>query len=161
MKKTLWIVVLPVVAVLALPGAERAFGHCEVPCGIYGDRARIQALREHCDTVEKAMRQITALAAAAKRNDNQVVRWVMNKESHAGKIQEIVSRYFLHQRVKPVDDVKSAAYRKYVTRLTLLHRMLVTAMKCKQTTDTAHVRTLRSLIDRFEGVYFEGKAKTK
>jgi len=28
-------------------------------------------------------------------------------------------------------------------------------MKCKQTTDIAHVNTLRSLLTQFEGIYFE------
>jgi len=41
-----------------------------------------------------------------------------------------------------------------VKQITLLHGMLVQAMKCKQTTDEAHVEELRSLLDSFEKVYF-------
>jgi hypothetical protein len=47
-----------------------------------------------------------------------------------------------------------------VTQITLLHRMLVEAMKCKQTTDEVHVKALRSLSEAFQKAYFrsdEGK----
>jgi hypothetical protein len=42
----------------------------------------------------------------------------------------------------------------YVRKLTLLHEMQVTAMKCKQTTDTEHTAKLRALIDAFAEAYF-------
>jgi nickel superoxide dismutase len=38
--------------------------------------------------------------------------------------------------------------------LVLLHKMLLFAMKCKQTTDLTHVNTLRSLLTEFEILYF-------
>jgi nickel superoxide dismutase len=96
------------------------------------------------------MNQITELSAAGEKNYNQLVRWVSNKEEHADEFQHIVSQYFLHQRIKPagVDDAD------YVRKLTLLHEMLVTAMKCKQTTDLENTAKLRSLIDAFAEAYF-------
>ena len=39
-------------------------------------------------------------------------------------------------------------------QLELLHRITVAAMKCKQTTDTAHVATLRTLAHEFSETYF-------
>ena len=53
------------------------------------------------------------------------------------------------QRIKPTTD----AYEK---KLGVLHKMLLSAMKCKQTTDLAHVNELRALTKQFEGLYFEG-----
>lgn len=127
-----------------------ASAHCEVPCGIYGDQMRIEMLREHVTTIEKAMNQITALSAEGEKNYNQIVRWVTNKEKHAEELQHIVSQYFLHQRIKPstTDDAD------YVNKLALLHGMLVSAMKAKQTTDTAHTAKLVELIDDFAEAYF-------
>ena len=39
-------------------------------------------------------------------------------------------------------------------QLELMHGLTVAAMKCKQTTDVAHVATLRKLTDAFAGTYF-------
>jgi len=139
-----------VLTLLVLLAPSFANAHCEVPCGIYGDAMRIEMLREHVTTIEKAMDQITALSAEGDKNYNQIVRWVTNKEKHAEELQYIVSQYFLHQRVK-VSSVDDAAY---VKKLALLHGMLVSAMKAKQTTDTAHTAKLVELIDDFSEAYF-------
>jgi len=150
-----WKFALPV-ALLAVVAAWslRASAHCEIPCGIYGDDTRITLLNEHIATVEKSMKQIEALSADAAANQNQITRWVMNKESHCNEIQEIVTQYFMTQRVKPVAaDADAAAKAKYVKQLTLLHEMLVFAMKSKQTTDTANTDKLRTLVHDFSHVY--------
>lgn len=150
-----WKLVVPVlmVAVLGI-WALRASAHCEIPCGIYGDDTRLTLLNEHIATVEKSMKQIEALSAEASANQNQISRWVMNKENHANEIQEIVTQYFMTQRVKPLaPDADAAAKEKYVKQLTLLHEMLVYAMKSKQTTDTANTDKLRALVHDFSHVY--------
>ncbi|MGD9332012.1 MAG: superoxide dismutase [Ni] [Desulfobacterales bacterium] len=135
---------------VAIPSGLDA--HCEVPCGIYGDEDRTVTIAEHIQTIEKAMNEITRLGQAQPRNDNQIVRWVMTKEAHAEEIQHIVSQYFLTQRVKPGQE-KTAAM------LDVLHRMLVVAMKCKQTTDLQQTAELRRLLEAFEKLYF-GEAHT-
>jgi len=43
---------------------------------------------------------------------------------------------------------------KAIQEVTVLHQMLLAAMRCKQTTDPAHVATLRSLLKKFEALYF-------
>ena len=126
--------------------------HCQVPCGIYGDLMRIDMLMEDAATIEKGMNSIVELERADQMNSNQMVRWVMNKDTHAAAIQETVASYWLAQRIKaPKDDAGKA---KYHQQLALLHGITVAAMKCKQTTDKAHVETLRSLAREFSGTYF-------
>lgn len=134
----------------------KLFAHCEVPCGIYDDSLRIKLIYEHITTVEKSMNSIIELSKEATPNYNQLVRWVVNKENHAEKIQEIVSQYFLHQRIKVTDPSDEIAYDKYVKSLTLLHKILVSAMKTKQTTDLSFIEELRKTVHEFEEVYFEG-----
>jgi nickel superoxide dismutase len=129
--------------------------HCEVPCGIYGDSIRIALLYEHISTIEKSMNMINELSANDKPDYNQLVRWVVNKEEHAKKIQEIVSQYFLHQRVKPKSSAEGAAYSKYVKQLELLHHVSVFAMKSKQSTDLGIIETLREKVHGFEHAYFD------
>ena len=138
------------VAVLLFGWMLSAGAHCEIPCGIYDDKMRITLLREHLSTIEKSMRQITALETEAPGNANQLVRWVMNKEAHADDIQHITAQYFLTQRIKPGAP-------DYIEKLSLLHQMLVTAMRCKQTVDVAHVAALRNLVSQFEALYFKKK----
>ncbi|WP_346861469.1 superoxide dismutase [Ni] [uncultured Draconibacterium sp.] len=143
-----------VIGILTLSGFQ-AKAHCEIPCGIYGDSVRIALLYEHIETIEKSMNQINELSKAESPDYNQLVRWVMNKEEHAKKIQEIVSQYFLHQRVKPVSSDDDAAYRKYTKQLELLHHISVFAMKSKQSTDLGIIDTLREKVHLFEHAYFD------
>ena len=142
-----------VAAVVIGAAAWRAYPHCQIPCGIYDDDARLAAIREHIETIEKSMRKIGELGAAEKPNYNQLVRWVTNKEHHADEISEIVTQYFMAQRVKPADASDKKAWDQYVKKLTLLHRMLVVAMKAKQTTDLQHTKALSELLDEFTRAY--------
>jgi hypothetical protein len=54
--------------------------HCQVPCGIYGDKMRVDMLMEDCTTIEKAMTSLQAMDAEESPSKNQMIRWVMNKE---------------------------------------------------------------------------------
>ena len=124
-----------------------ALSHCEIPCGIYDDELRTRLIAEHAGTIEKSMKQIMELGKENPVNYNQLVRWISNKEDHATEIQHIVSQYFMTQRIKPDQE-------RYDEKLTVLHKMLIAAMKCKQTTDPAEVKTLRTLLKQFESLYF-------
>jgi len=126
---------------------SNAAAHCEIPCGIYDDQLRTQLIAEHATTIEKSMIQIMALSKANPTNTNQLVRWVTNKEKHATEIQQIVAQYFMTQRIKPGQE-------KYTEKISVLHKMLLAAMKCKQTTDVSHVDNLRTLLKNFELLYF-------
>ena len=128
--------------------------HCEVPCGIYDDSLRVKLMYEHITTVEKAMNEIEKLSKEGTTNYNQLVRWVMNKEQHAEEIQEIVSQYFLHQRIKMKATGDKHDYDHYIRQLTSLHEVLVYAMKAKQTTDLAYIKKLRDSVKLFENNYF-------
>ena len=133
--------------------ASNAFAHCQIPCGIYDDEARFALLEEHVTTVEKAMKKIEELSAEQSPNYNQIVRWVGNKEHHADEISEIVTYYFMAQRVKPAEKKNEEAYSKYLGELTSLHQMVVYSMKAKQTTDLKNVDRLRALIKQFKASY--------
>ncbi len=131
-----------------------AFSHCEIPCGIYGDETRVQLIAEHITTIEKAINTIKTLNGEKEKNYNQIVRWVNNKEVHAEKIQKIVHQYFLTQRIKPVEVKNKQKYELYIKQLTYLHKILIYAMKAKQSTDLTNIKKLRSLLESFKKVYF-------
>ena len=133
---------------------QMAYAHCEIPCGIYEDSLRASLISEHITTIEKSMKMIIKLSEEANPDYNQLVRWVVNKEEHAKKIQEIVSQYFLHQRVKITDTSDKEKFNKYVSLLTTLHEISVYSMKAKQSTDLANIEKLKSSLDAFGKVYF-------
>lgn len=127
--------------------------HCEIPCGIYDDPMRFDMIAEHIQTIEKSMNQITAIEQNKEPNSNQLVRWINNKETHADALSEIVTQYFMTQRIKPVDETDKQGYTKYVQQITSLHQMLVYSMKCKQTTDLENVQKLKDLLNQFKELY--------
>lgn len=134
-----------------------AQAHCQVPCGIYDDPARIAQLREDATTIAKAVDQIKHLAG---QHDplafNQATRWVMTKENHATHIIDVVSEYFLTQKVKPAPE-GSDGHDAYLHSLADHHAVMVAAMKCKQTVDPAEVANLNKAIDALAKHYAASK----
>ena len=56
----------PRAALLQRPALVAAVrGHCQVPCGIFDDPARVEALKEDAATVRKAMVQVNELTGKA------------------------------------------------------------------------------------------------
>jgi nickel superoxide dismutase len=146
-----------VVLSLIFAFSTSAYSHCQIPCGIYGDMTQIVIMKEHLTTIEKSMNQINELSKEPQKNMNQLVRWVNNKETHADELTEIVTYYFLTQRIQITDQANEEAYGKYQMQLATLHQMMVFAMKCKQTTDTQHVEKLRTLLDQLVSLYFSAE----
>lgn len=125
--------------------------HCQIPCGIYDDHARVQAMLEDAATVEKSIRLIADLAGKLDaQSQNQLVRWVMNKEKHAQNIIATISDYFLTQRVKP-------SQKDYAERLSRHHAVMVAAMKAKQHADISYASDLRASIEALLVYYPEDK----
>ena len=132
---------LAVLSICVFSNIQISLGHCQIPCGIYDDLMRIHQMEEHVVTIEKSIKKL-----ADNPNDNQSVRWVINKEVHADELSEIVTYYFMTQRIKP-------GMPDYATKLALLHELLVTSMKVKQEADLAHIAKLNELIHAFEYAY--------
>jgi nickel superoxide dismutase len=142
-----------------LAATTPAGAHCQIPCGIYDDELRMQLIEEHITTVEKSMNQIITLGAVEKVDYNQLVRWVGNKEAHAQEIQDIVTAYFMAQRIKPpTDHGDEKVVNEYLHKLALLHAIQIHAMKAKQSTDLEQIETLRSLVAKFRTAYFGEEA---
>ncbi len=137
----LTLTLLAAFALVALPDVGHS--HCQVPCGIYDDHARVHAMLEDAETVVKASKQMTELAGKTSAQDaNQMVRWVMNKESHAQNVIETIAHYFLTQRVKPSQE-------DYAERLQKHHAIIVAAMKAKQNADT---ESAEALVEAIKGI---------
>jgi nickel superoxide dismutase len=153
MRHACWTAALAV-AIAAGVTATPVLAHCELPCGIYGDEMRFDEIDEHLETISKSMRMIDELSKEPGKNANQLVRWVVNKEEHAEKLREILTVYFLDQRIKPKDPDAGEDYKKYLAQVETLHRMMIQVMKTTQTTDQQHVEKLRTLKKQLYELYF-------
>jgi hypothetical protein len=136
--------------------------HCQVPCGIYSDKMRIDMLMEDCATIEKAMTALTTMDGKESLSNNQMVRWIMTKDQHAQNIQDTVAAYWLAQRIKaPKDFVRKSGLDdgidKYYAQLKSMHQITVAAMKCKQTTDKSQVESVRKVALEFSASYFSAE----
>lgn len=149
LKNSIFLIILAV-----LFNTQTVNAHCEIPCGIFADSVRITLIHEHITTIEKAMNNINKLSASEIVDYNQLVRWVTNKEEHAEKIQEIVSQYFLHQRIKLVDENEVEKHAKYLAQLASLHKISVLAMKTKQSTKVELIKKTKASVNEFAGLYF-------
>lgn len=148
-------IVLIGIFLLVLSCRPVLYAHCQVPCGIYDDQMRIKMIAEHITTIEKAMNQVIELSKEEKPNYNQIVRWVTNKEKHAEDLSDIITYYFMAQRIKiPKKDTEKSGCR---VQLELLHHLLVYTMKAKQTTDLSLIETMRKTLKKFEELYFKKK----
>ena len=121
--------------------SQSGFAHCQIPCGIYDDHARVKMMLEDARTIEKAMLMLSSLVKKEDiQSKQQWTRWVMNKEQHSQNIISSISDYFLTQRVK--SDQKD-----YVERLKAHHAVIVSAMKTKQNADLSYVKALTKDIE--------------
>ncbi len=140
-------------AVLWVANPQVASAHCQVPCGIYDDAARIARLNEDAATIAKAVTQINQLSGKHDAQAfNQASRWITTKEVHASHIIEVVSEYFLTQKVKPVAH-DGSEHDAYLHKLADHHAVMVAAMKTKQSADGMNVIRLRSAIARLATHY--------
>lgn len=140
-------------AVLLAP--RPLLAHCQVPCGIYDDPARIATLREDAATIAKAIAGLQDLAGKGDAQSwNQAIRWTTTKEDHASSIITIVSEYFLTQKVKPVAP-GAAGYDAYLASLADHHAVMRAAMVTKQTPTTDSVAALNAAIDKLATHYAE------
>ena len=147
MSKFLVKLVVLLSAILAY--APISHSHCQVPCGIFDDRAEVEAMLLDVVTARKSVKEIIALSGKTDPQSlNQLVRWINNKDDHADKIISTISEYFLAQRVKTSQE-------DYTERLKKHHAVMVAAMKVKQNTDSKHLDILEDSVRALLPYYAE------
>jgi len=126
-----------------------AYGHCQIPCGIYDDYLKLQTMLQDADTVIKSVEEIQTLAGETDpQSSQQLVRWFTNKENHAESIISAICDYYLTQRV-------NASQEDYRERLVKHHTVIVAAMKAKQQADAETAEALKTAIEALSSYYPE------
>jgi len=132
--------------------------HCEVPCGIYSDQMRFEMMLEDANTIAKSIASVKEISDGFSagppdaKTINQMTRWINTKETHATNTQHIIAQYFMTQRIKADSE-------GYTKQLAAAHKVMVSAMKCKQDADPATAETLKKAIYDLYRAY-EGKEPT-
>merc|ERR1712056_107028 len=102
------------------------------------------------------MAQITELSGNMNAlSINQITRWVNTKEEHCGKVISLMSEYCLCQRVKPPSDPKTPfkSEADYIAALQSHHKVMLAAVKCKQTVDAANAGVLDAAVAEMGKMY--------
>jgi nickel superoxide dismutase len=150
--KILGLLGLLLFAVVGL-GVREAAAHCQVPCGIYDDAARIHELEEDASTITKAINKIRELSGKHDSQAfNQAVRWVTTKDAHASHIITTVAEYFLAQKVKTV-GAGEELHNAYLASLADHHAVIKAAMKTKQRADLEAAKALDQAIAKLATHY--------
>lgn len=150
--KTFQIIAFALASVFTAPSLS---AHCQVPCGIFSDEIKFSEFEEHVVTIEKSARLIRELSAKEEltaHDHQQLIRWTVNKETHAQKIIDETANYFLAQRIKTDAD-------HYAEKIEVLHHIMVSAMKTKQSVETEATNTLSKKIAAFKELYLEHSHK--
>ena len=154
MKKAIlknYLLTAPAIVLFVFAFSVTAYAHCQIPCGIYDDHARVELMLEDSVTILKASKLIAELSGKTDaQSQNQLVRWVMNKEKHAQNVISTISDYFLTQRVKNTQ-------KDYVERFKKHHAVIVAAMKAKQNADGKYGLALQKTIEDLAEYYPEHK----
>ena len=104
-------------------------GHCQIPCGIYHDSMVYDQIDQYVETMYKAVSEISAIPFDKSAKDrNQLVRWVIEKENASDEATNILTVYFLQQKIKPDEE-------DTVKKLISAHKLLFLIVQIKQNTD--------------------------
>jgi len=86
-------------ALLMLLGAclltVEASAHCQVPCGIYDDHARIHAMQEDASTIAKAVKKLNASADKTDARTTQLKTCASQKRPPQNRraLKEFLAKY--------------------------------------------------------------------
>lgn len=122
------------------------FGHCQMPCGIYHDDNVYGQIDQYIETMYKAVSEINANKFETVKEKSQFVRWVYQKEKQSSEAADLITTYFLQQKIKPGEDdtsVKSIAAQK----------LLFLMVQIKQSTDIKLVNDFKEEWDKFKHLF--------
>lgn len=134
------------IAVFVLSTHSKIEAHCQMPCGIYHDQMIYDKIDEFFETMIKAVTAMNNNEFKTSQERNQFIRWVITKEKECDEIAQLISTYFLQQKLKPGDEdsfdlVKSA------------HKMMFLLVQIKQNSDANIVREFGKEWDHFKELF--------
>lgn len=117
--------------------------HCQMPCGIYHDDMVYDQIDQFVETVYKGISVMKDSKFETLRDRNEFIRWVVQKEKECDEIAELITIYFLQQKIKP-DEPDTTK------RLISAHKMLFLIVAIKQNADLEFVKQFNQEWEKFK-----------
>ncbi len=136
-------------ACFLLSGAS-LFAHCQMPCGIYHDDMVYDQIDQYVETMVKGVAKIKDNKFSTPAERNEGVRWIMTKDRISDDTAQLITGYFLQQKIKPgePDSIK---------RIESAHKMLFLIVGIKQSVDFKSVSDFAEEWEKFKLMFhFEG-----
>lgn len=117
--------------------------HCQMPCGIYHDDMVYDQIDQYVETVYKGITVLNESKFTTPKERNEFVRWVNEKETSSNEAANLITVYFLQQKIKPGED-------DTVKRITSAHKLLFLLVAIKQNTDLEYVKQFNEEWEKFK-----------
>ena len=142
--KNLWILKAACTAslVFGLTGANLE-AHCQMPCGIYHDDMVYDLIDQYVETMIKANTIINQTKFETVRQKNEFIRWVMEKEKESTDVAQLITTFFLQQKIKTGESDTAK-------RLESAHKLLALLVSIKQNTDVKIVESFGEEWEKFK-----------
>lgn len=133
------------IASLCLAKAQ-LYGHCQMPCGIYHDEMVYDQIDQYAETMYKAISEINASKFETPKERNQFVRWVYQKETQSNEIANLITTYFIQQKIKPDEEDTT-------TKTLLAQKLLFLLVQIKQNTEVKLVHEFMEEWEKFKHLF--------
>jgi len=131
---------------ITLLGQAPLNAHCQMPCGIYNDQMVYDQVNQFYKTVYKGVMAMKNNKLETVEDKNQFVRWVMTKERLCNETAEIITKFFLQQKLKPDDEDTKPL-------ILSAHKLLFLLVAIKQTVDVDIVNDFGKEWDHFKYLF--------
>lgn len=142
MKKQLFIFGLSA----ALCFSHDLMSHCQMPCGIYHDDMVFDQIDQYVETMYKGISVIDDSKFTSVKDRNETVRWIALKDHESDDTAQLITTYFLQQKIKPgeADTAK---------KLESAHKLLFLLVAIKQNVDLQMVQDFSDEWDKFKTMF--------
>ena len=131
------------------------YGACEAACAdIADDETAFSRITDQINGIETEMNSIREWQADPVTNLNALSQAVNRKTQDANTLREILTDYFLYQRIPVPEKNRGSEYESYTQNLVLIHSLLNQTAAIKDTAEAAAIDSLRAKLEEFRSAYY-------
>ena len=117
--------------------------HCQMPCGIYQDAMIYDLIDQYAETMVKAVTVMNQSKFETVRERNEFMRWVMEKEKESNDTSQLITTFFMQQKIKPGEPDTQK-------RIEAAHKLLCLIVAIKQNADVKIVESFTEEWGKFK-----------
>lgn len=122
---------------------SQLISHCQMPCGIYHDDMVFDQVDQYIETMAKGISVMNDDKFKNSHDYNEFIRWVILKENSSDDVADILTEFFLQQKIKPGEDDTPK-------RLAAVHKLLFLLVAIKQNSDMKILNDFYEEWERFK-----------